>query len=363
MAVRRTADFTSRVVPALSLELPSLQIWEDLCESYAHLRSPFLSADFILAVAGVRRLVYVCEIIQDNHAVAFFPFQVIGSIGRWFAAAESVAGQFNNSFGLIAPPGFKIEPSYLLKLAGLSWFSFVDMDEAQLSFGLTGERPEAGPAVCLERGVETYWREKMNANKSFLKDTTRLQRQLRDGYGPLRFTFELEDWRAALDHLIRHKRAQYRRTGTKDVLAPPWKQSLLSALLSESPRGRPLGVLSALYAGETWVASHFGVRRGGLLHYCLPVYNTELSRYAPGRMLLKEIIDSSGALGLDTIELGAGASKAKRDFANAERTYYRGIWYLPNARATLVRAGCSIKWRVDGLGGRARLRANSPLPA
>src|SRR4029077_21289570 len=106
------------------------------------------------------------------------------------------------------------------------------------------------------------------------------------------------------------------------------------------------GSMSTLYAGETWIASHFGLRCNKTLHYWFPVYNPELRALSPGRLLLKSIIDASDETGLTQIDRGAGDTVAKRDFSTSSHHFGRGLWKRANAISAGYRLGLSLRWRL-----------------
>ena len=150
---------------------------------------------------------------------------------------------------------------------------------------------------------------------------------------------------AELDTLIAQKRRQFSRTGVVDGLAAPWKQQLLHRLLKLSlPQCR--GVLASLYAGDTWLASHFGLAGLDMLQYWFPVYNDEAAKYAPGRLLAKWLIDRAPEFKVTTIDRGAGDTPAKRNFANFSHVFRRGTWFRDDVRSLLPRAVYSISWRL-----------------
>ena len=159
----------------------------------------------------------------------------------------------------------------------------------------------------------------------------------------------------ALAALIDAKRAQYRRTGVRDSLSTTRNRKFLAELAQcKDLDCRP--TLSTLYAGGHWVGSHFGLMFGETLHYWFPVYNPEMKSYAPGRLLLKAIIDAGAENGIRTIDCGAGDSAAKRDFATARYHLLRGVWVRPGPVGLLYRAQLSIGWRLRSV-NRALWRA------
>lgn len=334
------------VVDAQNLPADQAALWGQWCGENPALSRAFLSYDFVSAAARVLRRVRVAVLYRSGRTVAFFPFQFAS---RWKQAAgwaEPCAFGLSDSFGLVAARGFRISPAGLLRASGVNHLYFDHLDSAQREFGLQGEIRRPGLLIQLGGGPEEYWRTCSAKDKEFVQDTLRRERQLASRVGPLHFS--LTDSAADLDFLIAQKRRQYAATGVPDPLAPPWARQLLHRLLRiDSLQCRPM--LAVLRAGSTWVASHFGLRFLDRLHYWFPVYNPELRRYAPGRLLLKAVIDRSAELNISTIDRGEGESMAKADFATAAVQYECGAWTRWNPAGASARIVQSVQWRLRRL--------------
>lgn len=321
--------------------------WDGLCRSQPHLASPFFSLAYTEAVAACRSGVRVCVISRGGRPVAFLPFQFATPLDRLLRNAERVGGELTDHFGLVAPRGFSIDPQTLLRLSALNQFEFNHLDETQLELGLDGERRELGLAIDFANGSQRYWAERRNLDKKFHSNTMRVERRLTEEVGAIRLVFDSPARERELAHLIEFKQAQYRRTGAMDALAEPWMRRVLHRLATVADP-QCTAVLSVLTAGDHWVASHFGLRHGRLLHYWFPVYNPEMRKYAPGRLLLKQLIDSTAATGISLIDRGAGDGAAKQELANRELHYYRGLWVRSNGYGSLCRLRASLRWRLYG---------------
>ncbi|HJS45921.1 MAG TPA: GNAT family N-acetyltransferase [Rhizomicrobium sp.] len=306
----------------------------------------FLSYAYARAVASCVPSVLICRLVQDGRTVAFFPFQYRSVVHAVAGIGERLGGELSDYFGLVAEPGFRIEARALLRLSGLKSFYFTHLDESQQENGLVGEKSEVGCRIDFPQGGETFWEEKGRSDKKFTSDTERRERKLIREYGPVRFVFCEDDVERSLGKLIADKRAQYHRTGVGDVLSEKRTQDILYALCRTRDE-QCSGIVSTLHAGDTWVASHFGLRSGSTLHYWFPVYNPALKSFAPGRMLLKQIIHSAQSQGLERIDRGAGDSVAKRDFATSQHFFYTGLWQRPGVTALVHRAGLAVGWRMD----------------
>jgi CelD/BcsL family acetyltransferase involved in cellulose biosynthesis len=342
------ARFAARVVMPLEVSPEERQIWDGLCRTEPALGSAFYTFSYVKAVAEARGGVWVAILEHSGRPIAFLPFQFADRWQQWLRAAEPAGGHMTDYFGLIAGPELQLEPVRLLRFARLSALLFTHLDESQLPLGLIGERPEPGLRIEFPSGPEAYWAALRSANKRFVTDTERRERKLIEQVGLLRFEYQAADPALALRHLVEQKRWQYERTGAGDGLALPWERDLLVRL---SSCREPLctGVISVLYAGETWVASHFGLRCNNTLHYWFPVYNPALRDYSPGRLLVRSIIAASGESGMTSIDRGAGDTPAKRDFANARHLYYRGLWVRPSLRSMCFRLTMALRWRFSGV--------------
>ena len=280
----------------------------------------FLSLSFARAVGSCVPLVRVCRIVRDGRPVAYFPFQYRSRAHAIAGIGERLGGELSDYFGLVAEPGFCITPKTLLRLSGLRSLLFSQLDEGQSDKGLFGEKPEIGFRIDFPRGGQEFWEEKGRNDRKFVSDTERRERKLVQEYGPISFVFSDGDAERSLDRLIADKRSQYQRTHVRDVLSEERARAILRALCrTQDPQCE--GILSTLHAGDTWVASHFGLRSGSTLHYWFPVYNPALKTFAPGRLLLKQIILSAQHNCLERIDRGGGDSPAKRDFATSQHFF------------------------------------------
>jgi CelD/BcsL family acetyltransferase involved in cellulose biosynthesis len=247
-------------------------------------------------------------------------------------------------FGLVARPDVRLESTQLLRLAGLHHMVFSHLDESQLEYGLTAEQPQVGYQINIDV-TEHYWEELRKTHKKFVTYADRSWRQVESQYGALRFTAAASEWHTELDQLLTHKSQQYLRTGQFDLFATSWKRNLVTRLGGVHEQ-TCTGMLSTLYAGDTWLASHFGLRCMDVLHYWFPVYNTELSKFSPGRLLLKALIEASPGLGIRLIDHGGGDAHYKSESSNRTHIYLRGVWQGASIRAQIARAAASFRWRT-----------------
>ncbi len=339
---QKVASLVGHLVRPSELTEAERRLWGSFCDHRQGLRSPFFRYQYVEAVAQCRELVWVCVLERSGSVVGFFPFQFRTRFHAAIRAAERVGEEMTDYFGLVACEDLRLVPDELLRLARLQHFYFSHLEQSQAEHGLTGERCDAGLRTCLDEGPEAYWRSLQTRNAKFVADTERRQKKSERDLGPLRLELGGND--DDLDKLIARKRRQFNRTGVVDALEAPWKRQLLHRLLKLSER-QCRGVLASLYAGDTWLASHFGIAGTDMLQYWFPVYNSDANKYAPGRLLEKFIIDRTPELKVTAIDRGEGDTPSKRELANYSHLFYRGVWFREDLRSLVPRAVYSLSWR------------------
>ena len=337
---------SARIVRPRDLTAAEIAAWEQLGATVAHLASPFLSVHYTRAVAASGLDVRVCIIYRDGQVRGFLPYQVHNRVCSWLRAAEPVGAEMTDYVGLIAEPDLRVTSAQLLKLARLNYLSFTHLDEPQLGYGLRAEQPRIGLRIRLDQTAEQPLDALLAERNKYRKDTERRARQLVKEVGPIRFELDVRQQRHELiEQLIARKRAQYQRTNARDALEDGWKTQLLHQLSDlQFPTCR--GLLSTMSAGDDWLAIHFGIIGNGVLQYWLPVYNPAFSKYAPGRLLIHSVIESSRAAAIHTIDRGEGDTPSKRELANEEHSFLRGAWHNRSVGSSAARGYRSIKWRL-----------------
>jgi CelD/BcsL family acetyltransferase involved in cellulose biosynthesis len=335
----------ARTVSPRDLTVAEIAAWEHLSATVPHLASPFLSVHYARAVAATGIDVRVCIIYCDGHIHGFLPYQLRNRVFGWVRAAEPVGAAMTDYVGLIAEPGLRVTAAVLLKLARLNYLGFTHLDESQLAYGLSGQQPRTGLRIRLDQSAEQPLEALLADSPKYRKDTERRARQVVKEVGPIRFELDARHERhARIDQLIARKRAQYQRTAAPDALEGEWKAGLLHAL-SDQQHPTCRGLLSTMFAGDEWLAIHFGIIGNGVLQYWLPVYNPAFSKYAPGRLLIHHIIEASRAAGIHTIDRGEGDTASKRELANEEHLFLSGAWHNRSICGSAARGFQSLKWR------------------
>ena len=324
-----------------------VKAWEAF-QQQADYQNPFYSLSFARAVAASGKNVQVSILYEGDSIIGFFPHhKKMSKIRSFLGEVERLGGAMSDYFGFLLKPDQVVSPGEVLSSAGLTRIVFSHLPESLFPRGMSGEESRVGTRIILERDGTRYWRELRQKDSKFTSDTERRERACVKAYGPLTFSFNRAD-RIEFETLIERKRQQYKRTGVKDALAEQWQRNLLMHLHTTNKEDCS-GILSTLHAGETWVASHFGLFARGTLHYWFPVYNPELQKFSPGRLLLKQFIMRAAELDISVIDRGEGDSPAKRDFANYEHRLYRGEWHNGSVRASFCKIVERCAWKLGAL--------------
>lgn len=321
--------------------------WAHLLNQSKSSRWAFLSPTYAEAVNETLGPVDVLLCWRADELVGVMPLQrATGWLGR-LGMREPVGRHMTDYFGLLARPGVKLDWAELLRAARVPCLYFTHLDESQAAHGLSGDSPRKGLRTRIHPdGGDAHWEWLRTHDKKLVSDTERRERKLVAEHGVIRFEMQSSTPDQDLDCLVALKNAQYQRTGHDGgALLDPANARLLAYLVKAAdPDCQPL--LSVLHCGAQWVAGHFGLQCGPLLHYWFPVYDSRYSAYSPGRILYRHILLGAQARGIDCIDRGEGDSAAKRDFGNEEHHFFKGL-YSAGSIGSALNIGIRINWRIQ----------------
>lgn len=311
-----SSPFSFQIVPWKDFSLGQKQTWEQWRSHQPALRSPFFSVDFSDVVASSGRNVDVLVGISGHQEVAYWPIEFCEN-----RRAVPVGGLFNDEHGMVVAPDCPLRYSDVLSAGILDRYTYHAMSgsvssvsfdfETHTSFLADLDAPPQGYVPFLEESRNTI-----------LKQKRKTKKMVRD-LGPLRLVFD-ERSPSVFEQAIAWKRAQYQRTYLFDILSVDWATSMLRRFWEESHRDCR-GLLSALYAGPTLVAVHFGLLERDWLHYWFPSYDSQYHAYSPGTALFLEIARQSQTHGLRFIDMGYGEPEYKQKLTNRVRSVSQGI--------------------------------------
>ncbi len=318
--------------------------WDGLLAQGHQFPAAFMSATYAEAVHRTVGPVQVLVAREQGRAVGFLPLQRLAGWPGRLGVHEPPGGVMTDYFGWVAQAGFAQPFASALRQAGVPCVYFTHLDQPQLDMGMPGDQPKTGLRTNFRGGAEAYWAELRERDRKLVSDTERRTKRLEREHGEIRFALDDPDPQGALEQLIALKLAQYARTGVRrPPLGVSGHRALLHALL---PSTDPLchGRISTLRIGGRLIAAHFGLQCQDVLHFWFPVYDEAYAAYSPGRILLRHVIQHGASAGIALIDRGVGDSPAKRDFANEEHRFYKGL-VGAGPRGALARQGLRAGWR------------------
>jgi CelD/BcsL family acetyltransferase involved in cellulose biosynthesis len=319
----------ARVVRVDQLGHRELDAWHRLRAANPALDSPYFHPGFAAAVhaTGPEVRVAVCE-DRAGAVAALLPGIRSGSTLR---PAGWPAADFQAP---ILAPGTRLAPLGLLT-GGARAFGFDHLVEVCPDFEPWIESRQASPFLDVTGGLDGYLGRASRSGKDNMGQARRRTAKVGREHGDVRFVADNPD-PAILDRVIELKRGQYAATGAGDYFAEPGRAELLHRLL-ETRDPDFGGLLSTVHAGPDLVAAHFGLRAGSVLHWWFPVYDPAFSSFAPGWILLRELVQAAPGVGVTRIDLGRGDDEYKRRAKTGETLVAQGMVTSP-IRGALHRA-------------------------
>ncbi len=298
------------VINAKELTSDLVGIWENIQSVNPALNSPFFRPEFTRALAATADNIFVAILRDDCDSVTgFFPFELVRpGFGRNLEMCDYQ--------GVIAPSSFSPDPVEIIRGCGLRVWEFDHLLVGSPAFVPFQLHTADSPFLDLAAGYEAYIAALSDDGKRQLTKVNTSARKVERELGPLRFILNTPDAQ------VMAKMHEW-RAGKYGPL-PPRSHAALE-IIRAAAGDDFAGLLSALYAGDTLIAVHFGVRSRAVWHWWFPTYNPDLpSRYAPGMLMLQHMARSAPSLGARIIDLGKGEADYKEKFRIGKFTVATG---------------------------------------
>lgn len=279
--------------------------WSKLQSQDPSLQSPFFRPEFTKAVAEARKGVRIV-LLNDSgiKTIGFLPFQMEkGSKGR------PVGWPLSDFQGIIARKDIFHDPADIIHQTELKSWHFDHLILSQPAFRPYHMKLDPSPFIDLSEGFEAYRKDRLLSGSSLIGQVERKSRKLIREQGPIRLDFNTRS-PGIFSHLLEWKGQQLNKRYLPDIYKIPWIRSLLESILEQQNRAFR-GRLSALYAGETLIAAHFGIQSNDNLSSLIPTFNPDYKKYSPGLLLHYLLAKSSDKEGIRRIDLGRGLNQLK----------------------------------------------------
>lgn len=335
-------DITARLYKPAEMAADDIAAWRQVQADTPAFANPLFSHAFASAVARVRDDVEVAVFRQGAAPVAF-----LAAHRRPGGLARPIGAPFSDYQGLVSKGAIGLTGSQALERAGLGAIRFNGLvDPFGLFDGVVSGVQEAY-AIELDGDAEAYLEAIRAASPKKFKNYRRLEHRLEREVGPLRLVAD-DRSQEAFDAVLAWKGEQFVRTGIQDVLRPLWVRRMMQSLF-ETSRGEVTGLLVSLYAGETLVAGHFGIRQGMVFHPWIASANPDFAAASPGQLFLGHAIRAMQGMGVTIYDLGPGHDHYKRPYASVRRDLGVGLAVAQGARGRVAGAG-EAAWSISGLG-------------
>ena len=312
--------------------------WHSMQRETRYLASPFLSPEFAIAVDKFRPDARVAVLLDGPTIVGFFPFE-----RRRFSIGVPIGAGLSDCQGLIHAPGLEWDSRELLRACNISVWQFDHLVEGQRPFERYAVAVVPSPVIDLTDGFVAYQEKLRIKSSKFYRELASKARRLERDAGKVRFIADSRD-SVGLRALMRWKSDQYRRTGLNNPYDRSWFVDLIDYLFS-THNGWFDGQLSLMYAGETLISTHFGIRFDHVLAGWITTYNRRFSHQSPGLIHHLRMAEETAALGIHMIDMGKGSEPYKQKLKNHELFVAEGMATGGSSLAAVhrVRSG-ALRW-------------------
>jgi CelD/BcsL family acetyltransferase involved in cellulose biosynthesis len=295
--------------------------WRGFQAADPDLSSPFFTPDFARIVGEVRDDTRVAVMSKGGEITALFAYQ-----HQRFGRLAPLAGQISDYHGFLARPDTKVDIGSILRAAGAQVYDYNHAPQSQQSFAAHAFRETSSPLVDLSNGFQ-HWFDKKNEETRAVRDLGRKARKLARENGELRLVAnDLSDeaWAQFMDW----KRESLAAQGATFILDVDWAREIARAVRETDTPGFG-GMTSSLYAGDTLVAVHFGMRTDKTLHWWFPAYSAAHRNVSPGLVQIVEVLRTIADMGMTELDFGRGDQRYKCDLMNGERRLVEGSLERP----------------------------------
>jgi len=290
------------------LSAEDVALWRSLAAAQARFRSPLLGPEFAQAIGNVREDARVAVVRRTGETLGFLAYH-----RRPGGLARPIGSPLSDYHGLVARPDARLDLGQVLGAADIAVFRYSGLVDPNGVFPASPETDRTAYLIDLSAtSAEAYLEAIRAASPKKIKNYRRLDNKLDREVGPVRLVAG-DVSRDAFNKLIDWKRAQLARTRAHDFLRADWTRELMADLFARRS-GDFRGLMINLYAGDTLIGGHFGVRLGAVYHPWIASTSPEHAAWSPGQIFFLRAIAAMPELGLSHYDLGPGHDHYKRAY-------------------------------------------------
>lgn len=287
------------------------QRWDDLCSTNPNLQSPYFDLRFVECVDNIRQDIEIAVVESGAQVIGFLPYQRVRK-----STAVPVGGWLNDYHGLVAPPDLSLQIEEILKQCRLKSYRYHALSNGMEHLARYEYRKLACPYVDLSKGFKAYFRAARRRSSTIKRQEQKTRKLIRE-VGAIRIEYDCQD-PSLLETLIRNKQKRFAESNTFDLFSVDWTADLLRQIFSKRSENFR-GILNVLWAGDTPVASHFGMIANDILHYWFPTFDSRFKQYSPGTQMFLDVVEAACENGIRTVDLGYGDDEFKTKWASRRK--------------------------------------------
>jgi CelD/BcsL family acetyltransferase involved in cellulose biosynthesis len=300
------------------LSAADVALWRSLAAPAGGFGNPLFGPDFAQAVGAVREDARVAVVRRAGETLGFLAYH-----RRPGGLARPIGSPLADYHGLVSRPDAGLDLAEVLRAADVSVFRYTGLVDPHAVFPASPETDRTAYLIDLRATTAEAYLEAVRAQSpKKIKNYRRLDNKLDREVGPVRLVAG-DVSREAFNQLIDWKREQLVRTGGHDFLRADWTRELMAELFARRD-GELRGLMINLYAGDTLVGGHFGIRQGDVYHPWIASTNPEHAAWSPGQIFFLRAIAAMPGLGLTRYDLGPGHDHYKRSYGLSTVTIGEG---------------------------------------
>jgi len=331
------------LINAAELDAGLYNAWLQMLNGPAILQSPYYHPEYTKIIGGARTDTRILVVEDAGELVGFFPHHKKNR-----CLSEVIGGGLTDYQGPVSAVDHPFPVEQMLAAMNVRYLGFNHMPAERTEFATYAWANSRSLTLNLEGGFTAYTQRLTDKrDASLFKKIETNERKLSKKLGPLRFCFDARD-PIEFAALLAGKSDQFIRTlGVEhDIFAVPWIRTVVERINQQKQAGFS-GVLSTLYAGDTLVAAHFGMRSASVLHYWFPWYATAFAEFSPGLILLAGCAREAPVSGITSIDLGRGEQAYKLRFATGHIDLCEGAIssprFIAKAKSTYLALRSDLK--------------------
>src|ERR1022692_938460 len=176
------------VIDGLGLGAGEIARWREILGSDEDFASPYLTPEYVVAVASVRPGIRLAVMQDGNRVEGFFPYQDVAP-----GVAEAVGDKISDCHAVIARPGFPWTAEALLRGARLTAWHYRRVPILQSQFHPYHDARFRSPLVDLSGGFDAYAAAKHSSGSRILVKAAVQKDRLERIAGPLRYEAQCSD--------------------------------------------------------------------------------------------------------------------------------------------------------------------------